>query len=68
MPAQDAVSAMPFTFDISVGVRRRERELKNEVEAILVRKKTEIDALLASYGVPRADQALAVTAAVTTNH
>jgi mxaJ protein len=68
MPAQDAISAMPFTFDISVGVRRRERELKNEVEAVLVRKKTEIDALLASYGVPRADQAPAATAAVTTNH
>jgi mxaJ protein len=61
MPSQDAMSAMPFTFDISVGVRRRERALKNEVESILVRKKTEIDALLASYGVPRADQTLAAT-------
>lgn len=54
LPAEDPLSALPFTFDISVGVRRRDRALRDEVQAILERRKVEIDALLASYGIPPA--------------
>jgi quinoprotein dehydrogenase-associated probable ABC transporter substrate-binding protein len=41
-----------FTFDISVGVRQGENALKQELEGVLRRKQTEIDRILADYGVP----------------
>jgi mxaJ protein len=44
---------LPFTFDISVGVRRGEDELKAAVEQVLVKRRADIDAILASYHVPR---------------
>jgi mxaJ protein len=52
LPARDAVSQLAFAFGISVGVRRSEPALRDEIDAILVRRKTDIDALLAAYGVP----------------
>jgi mxaJ protein len=44
---------LPFVYDISMGVRRSDPALKDELDEILERKKPEIDALLDSYGVPR---------------
>jgi mxaJ protein len=44
---------LPFVFDIAMGVRRRDTALKEELDAILERRKSEIDALLDEYGVPR---------------
>ena len=49
---------LPFTYDISVGIRRGEDQLKETIEQILDRRRGEIDAILASYKVPRADIAL----------
>jgi mxaJ protein len=46
---------LPFVFDISMGVRRDDVALKEELDAILERKAEAIDALLAEYGVPRHD-------------
>lgn len=43
----------PMVFDISVGVRRADRELKREVEAVLAARRPEIRALLDSYGIPQ---------------
>jgi mxaJ protein len=57
LPDKDAVSDLAFAFSISVGVRRSDKMLRDEVNAILVRKRTEIDALLLAYGVPRAQTA-----------
>jgi mxaJ protein len=48
---------LPFTFDIAVGVRRGEDQLKNSIEQILDRRQSDIDAILASYHVPRVDTA-----------
>lgn len=45
----------PMVFDISLGVRRNDVALKEELEQILARRKNDIDALLARYGVPRID-------------
>jgi quinoprotein dehydrogenase-associated probable ABC transporter substrate-binding protein len=45
---------LPFVFDISMGVRREDVKLKEEVEAILVRRRAEVNAILNEYGVPRA--------------
>ncbi|HEV7395247.1 MAG TPA: substrate-binding domain-containing protein [Pyrinomonadaceae bacterium] len=48
---------LPFVYDISMGVRRGDQELKDQLERILDRKHDEIDRLLADYGVPRVDEA-----------
>jgi mxaJ protein len=47
---------LPFVFDMSMGVRRGDTALRDELDDFLVRRKTEIDAILASYAVPRVDQ------------
>jgi mxaJ protein len=44
---------LPMVYDISLGVRRQDTALRDEVEAILERKQDEIDRILAEYGVPR---------------
>jgi mxaJ protein len=49
---------LPFVYDISMGVRREDVALRQELDAILERRKTEIDRILADYGVPRVDQEL----------
>jgi mxaJ protein len=45
---------LPFVFDISMGVRRQDKELKEKLDGILERRRPEIDAILDAYGVPRA--------------
>jgi mxaJ protein len=50
---------LPFTYDISVGVRRGEDQLKDSIEQILDRRRSDVDAILASYKVPRVDTPLA---------
>jgi mxaJ protein len=47
---------LPFVFDISMGVRRGDQELKDQVETILEQRRAEIDRILADYGLPRVDQ------------
>lgn len=44
---------LPFVYDISMGVRRSDAALRDELDGILARKKPDIDALLDRYGVPR---------------
>jgi mxaJ protein len=53
-PASDG-SSLPFVFDISVGVRRGDVALRDELDGVLRRRGAEIDAILAQYGVPRVD-------------
>ncbi len=45
---------MPMVFDISLGVRREDIALRDELDAVLERRRVEIDALLDAYHVPRA--------------
>lgn len=45
---------LPFVYDISMGVRRGEDELKARLDEILLRKRGEIDKILDEYGIPRA--------------
>ncbi|HEX6898398.1 MAG TPA: substrate-binding domain-containing protein [Thermoanaerobaculia bacterium] len=45
---------LPFVWDISMGVRRSDVRLQEELDGILERRRPEIDALLDRYGVPRA--------------
>jgi hypothetical protein len=44
---------LPFTFSIAIGVRKGDKALHDEIDAILERKHKEIDAILDEYGVPR---------------
>lgn len=44
---------LPFVFDISMGVRRGEDSLRDQLNAIIARRKPEIDRILDDYGVPR---------------
>ncbi|HEX8064503.1 MAG TPA: quinoprotein dehydrogenase-associated putative ABC transporter substrate-binding protein [Allosphingosinicella sp.] len=47
---------LPMIFDVSVGTKKENRQLRTEIEAALARRSREIGALLASYGVPRLDE------------
>ena len=47
--------SLPMTFDISLAVRRGERALIDRLEEVLDRRRSEIDAILADYHVPRVD-------------
>jgi mxaJ protein len=44
--------SLPFAFDICMGVRKEDKALSDELDAVLERRKKEIDRLLRDYGVP----------------
>jgi mxaJ protein len=46
---------IPFEFPIAMGVRRGDTALRDELDAILVKRRADIDAILAAYSVPRTD-------------
>jgi quinoprotein dehydrogenase-associated probable ABC transporter substrate-binding protein len=45
----------PFQFDIAMGVRRGDKALRDELDAIIDKRRADIDAILAAYRVPRTD-------------
>jgi mxaJ protein len=44
---------LPFTFAIAMGVRKQDKELRDELNAALERKRNEINRILDEYNVPR---------------
>jgi mxaJ protein len=46
---------LPMVFDIAMGVRRDDRQLRDEINMALHRRRAEVDGVLAAYGVPRLD-------------
>jgi mxaJ protein len=46
------VDSIPLAFDISVGVRRGRRDLCRRLNAVIDRRRTQIESLLREYGVP----------------
>ena len=46
--------ALPFVYDISLGVRRGELAFKQELEAVLEQRRAEVEHILDDYGIPRA--------------
>jgi quinoprotein dehydrogenase-associated probable ABC transporter substrate-binding protein len=44
---------MPFVFDISLGVRRKDKAFREELDSLLRRERPAISAILDEYGVPR---------------
>lgn len=49
-------AALPFVFDISMGVRRGNDALRDELNDFVTRRGSEIDAILDRYGVPRVER------------
>jgi mxaJ protein len=49
------VRFLPFTFEISMGVRRADTTLRGELNRVIERRRHDIDRILADYGVPRVD-------------
>jgi mxaJ protein len=47
--------SLPFTFDISMAVRRADDRRRETLDAFIVRRRGAIEQLLREYGVPRAD-------------
>jgi quinoprotein dehydrogenase-associated probable ABC transporter substrate-binding protein len=45
--------ALPFVYDISLGVRRGEKAFKQELEAALAHRRAEVEHILDDYGIPR---------------
>ncbi len=48
----DSVTGLPFAFNMSMGVRRRDRELRDSLQHVIDQKRPEIEAILRQYGVP----------------
>ena len=46
---------VPFEFSIAMGVHRGDPALRDELNAILERRRKDIDAILSAYSVPRTD-------------
>jgi quinoprotein dehydrogenase-associated probable ABC transporter substrate-binding protein len=54
VPVSPAVDGpFSFAFDIAIGVKRGDEALRRRLDAALVRRRPEIDAILARFGVPR---------------
>lgn len=53
VPPRDEKTGLPFAFAISMGVRKGNTELRDKLDALLVAKQPEIDAILDEFGVPR---------------
>jgi len=48
----DSASNIPFAFSIAMGVRRRDRELRDSLQKVIDLKRPEIEAILRDYAVP----------------
>ncbi|HEU4629778.1 MAG TPA: substrate-binding domain-containing protein [Gemmatimonadaceae bacterium] len=55
---------LPFVYDVGLGVRHGETAFRDQLDAVLVRHRAEIDSLLDAYHIPRASAGYAVTTAV----
>jgi quinoprotein dehydrogenase-associated probable ABC transporter substrate-binding protein len=47
---------LPFVFDISMGVRRGDQDLRDQVEQVLEKRRPDIDRILQDYHIPRVDE------------
>ena len=52
LPDTDAVSGMPFAFDMAMAVRHRDKALKATLDSVIDRRRAEITAILEEYSVP----------------
>lgn len=55
--APPELASLPFQFSIAVGVRKGERALRDRLDEALAARKTDIEAVLDEYSVPRVSRA-----------
>jgi ABC-type amino acid transport substrate-binding protein len=53
VPPRDERTGLPFTFAISMGVRKGNSELRDRFNGIIEQRREEIESILDRYGVPR---------------
>lgn len=56
VPVPPDIASLPFEYDISFGVRKGNDIFKRRLEAILDKRRDDIRAILAGYGVPLVDK------------
>jgi mxaJ protein len=49
------LATFPLEFSMSMGVRKSDRTLRDELDHVIDRRRADFDAVLRQYGVPRAD-------------
>jgi quinoprotein dehydrogenase-associated probable ABC transporter substrate-binding protein len=49
---------LPFVFDIAMGVRRGDQHLRDQLESIIQKRRSDINRILNEYAVPRLDSAM----------
>ncbi|HYL54357.1 MAG TPA: quinoprotein dehydrogenase-associated putative ABC transporter substrate-binding protein [Gemmatimonadales bacterium] len=52
LPDSDAVSGMPFAFDMAMAVRHRDKELLARLDSVIVRRHADIIRVLQDFNVP----------------
>ena len=52
LPDSDAVSGMPFAFDMAMAVRHRDKDLKAQLDSVIDRRHGDIVRVLEQYNVP----------------
>jgi mxaJ protein len=52
LPPRDSLTDIPFQYNMGIAVRRRDKEFRDSLQAVLVRRKADIDAILKQYNVP----------------
>jgi mxaJ protein len=52
LPARDSLSDIPFQYNMGIAVRRRDKDFRDSLQAVLTRRKTDIDAILKQFNVP----------------
>lgn len=52
LPPRDSLSDLPFQYNMGIAVRRRDKEFRDSLQAVLERRRPEIDAILKSYNIP----------------
>jgi mxaJ protein len=52
LPAKDSLSEFPFQYNIGIAVRRKDKEFRDSLEAVLARRQPDVQAILREYAVP----------------
>jgi mxaJ protein len=52
LPAKDSLSDIPFQYNMGIAVRRKDKEFRDSLQAVLGRRKSDIDAILKQFNVP----------------
>jgi quinoprotein dehydrogenase-associated probable ABC transporter substrate-binding protein len=65
VPVPPDIASLPFEYDISFGVRKGNDIFKRRLEAILDKRRDDIRAILAGYGVPLVDKPALAAAGAT---